>query len=66
MDNLTHDDPDVIDCDNCDHEVALWSSLENRCENCGALYNGLGQRLRESRRSALAHEQGRDPGVPMR
>jgi len=31
----------------CGSEVVLQSTMENRCVNCGAKYNGSGQMLRD-------------------
>ena len=37
----------TIICEECGKEVLLFDSLTNQCENCGAYYNGFGQRLRD-------------------
>ena len=36
---------ETIKCERCGQDVELWDSLTNRCECCGAYYNGFGQRL---------------------
>ena len=36
---------DFIDCPNCGNRVYLRDNT-NECEDCGALYNAFGQRLR--------------------
>ena len=42
-------------CEDCGKEVHLWDSMTNECE-CGALYNGFGQRL--APREEWAEEDG--------
>ena len=37
----------IIKCECCGKEVQLSDSLTNICENCGALYNGFGQKLED-------------------
>lgn len=66
FDNAPEGDPPTETCD-CGAEVPLRNTMVNDCPNpdCGASYNGCGQRLRSggSRRLRLARERGRDPKV---
>jgi len=49
----------------CGSEVVLQSTMENRCVNCGAKYNGSGQMLRDDwrRESRRRGNLRSDPGV---
>lgn len=49
----------------CGSKVVLQSTMENRCPNCGAKYNGSGQMLRDDwrRESRRRGNLRSDPGV---
>ncbi len=46
----------VIECNRCGSEIALWSSWANACDRCGVEYNGSGQEL--APRSQWGEETG--------
>ena len=37
----------TIKCERCGAELWITDALTNECDQCGALYNGFGQRLRD-------------------
>lgn len=39
--------PFTINCECCGKELWITDPLTNECDNCGALYNGFGQRLKD-------------------
>jgi hypothetical protein len=48
----------TINCKACNNPVELLSSWANQCDNCGAEYNGSGQRL--APREQWGEETGED------
>lgn len=39
--------PFTIKCEKCGAELWIEDALTNECDNCGSLYNGFGQKLKD-------------------
>lgn len=44
-----------FDCDRCNKEVTTSGGRDVDCRNCGACYNGSGQRLRDDWRGNMSN-----------